>query len=243
MTGLIHTDPLPYCSGCGHSRLHHLLAEVLASLGYTSERLWGVHGGGCSQLIGDSLAFPWSAAPPGLALAMATGIKHAAPDKLVLTYQGDGDLAGRGLDALMHAALRGENLTVLCLNNLVMAGSGGQMSATTVTGQVTRTSRLGRSSTQAGKPLRLTELVARLPNVAFAQRVSLHSFEHIERARTALKDAFLYQENGQGLSFVEVMGPCPPYWGLTPLEARDKLGNELLRTHPPGIYKRVTMIR
>lgn len=234
---------LPYCSGCGHSRLHHLLAEVFSHLGYSAERLWGVHGGGCSQVIGELLHFPWSAAPPGLALPMATGIKHACPDKLVLTYQGDGDLGGRGLDGLLQAALRGENLTVICLNNLVMAGSGGQMSPTSVTGQVTRTTRLGRSSTLAGKPLRLTELVARLPNVAFAQRVSLHSPEHIDRARTALKDAFLYQENGQGLAFVEVMGACPPYWGVTPLEAREKLGHELLRTHPPGIYKRVTMIR
>jgi 2-oxoglutarate ferredoxin oxidoreductase subunit beta len=230
-----------YCAGCSHSHLQGLLRELFQERGL-SERLMGVVGAGCSQDLGQYFDFPVIKAPPGLAPAVAAGIKRTTPDRLVFTYQGDGDLGSRGLDALIHAALRGDSITVLCLNNQVMAGSGGQMSITTRTGQVTTSTRLGRSTARAGSPLKLAEMVARLP-VAFSQRVSLHESDFVKRARLALKDAFDYQENGQGLSFVEVLGICPPYWHQSPEEAQQSLKQSLMRHNPAGIFKGVTMIR
>lgn len=230
--------PLAYCPGCTHSQLHGLLAELLDQQDW-AERAIGVCGFGCSSGMQRYFPFPIVQAPPGQAPAVATGIKRSFPEKLVFTYQGDGDLAARGLDVLMHAAARGESITVICNNNLVMAGSGGQMSPTTLTGQITTSTRLGRSATRSGKPVRLAELVAKLPEVAFSQRVALHEPKLVQRAKLALRDAFLYQENGQGLSFVEVLGWCPPYWDCTPVEAREKLQTQILKRFPTGIYQNV----
>jgi 2-oxoglutarate/2-oxoacid ferredoxin oxidoreductase subunit beta len=231
-----------YCSGCSHSHLQGLLAEIFATQTWDG-RLMGVVGAGCSQDLGENFRFPVIQAPPGLAPALAAGIKRTTPDKLVFTYQGDGDLGGRGLDALMHAALRGDSITVLCLNNQVMAGSGGQMSVTSRIGQVTTSTRLGRSTARSGKPLKLAEMVARMPLVAFSQRVSLHEADFVRRAKLALRDAFYYQENGQGLSFVEVLGVCPPFWHQSSEEAKQTLKDALVRQYPAGIFKGVTMIR
>ena len=228
--------PLGYCPGCTHSHLHGLLAELLDSSGW-AERAVGVCGFGCSSGMQRYFRFPIIQAPPGQAPAVATGIKRSFPEKLVFTYQGDGDLAARGLDVLMHAAARGESITVLCLNNLVMAGSGGQMSPTTLTGQVTTSTRLGRSAARSGKPVKLAELVAKMPEVAFSQRVALHDPGMVQRAKLALRDAFLYQENGQGLSFIEVLGWCPPYWDCTATEAREQLKSKVLKRFPLGIYQ------
>ncbi len=232
----------PYCPGCSHSHLQGVLAELFATQAW-EERLTGVFGMGCGQVGAERFAFPLIQAPPGLAPAVASGFKRSSPDRLVFTYQGEGDLGNRGLDTLMHAAIRGEALTVICLNNQVMAGSGGQMSLTTRPGQVTTSTRLGRSTSRAGKPLALAELVARLPGVAFSQRVSLHTPDFVRRARTALREAFHYQENGQGLSFIEVMGMCPPYWHQTPEAARETLSHTLLRQSPAGIFRSTPLLR
>ena len=230
--------PLGYCPGCTHSQLHALLADVLQQQGW-AENVVGVVGVGCASEMQRYMPFKIIQAPPGQAPAVATGIKRSFPDKLVFTYQGDGDLAARGLDVLMHAAARGVSITVLCLNNLVMAGSGGQMSPTTLTGQITTSTRLGRSVARSGKPVRLAELVAKLPEVAFSQRVALHEPAAVQRAGLALRDAFRYQENGQGLSFIEVLGWCPPYWDCTPVQAREQLKNNVLKRFPLGIYQNV----
>lgn len=230
--------PLGYCPGCTHSQLHALLAELLDQQ-HWSERAVGVSGFGCSSEMQRYFSFPVIPAPPGQAPSVATGIKRSHPDKLVFTYQGDGDLGARGLDVLMHAAARGESITVLCLNNLVMAGSGGQMSPTTLTGQVTTSTRLGRSAARSGKPVKLAEMVAKMPEVAFSQRVALHEPQAVARAKLALRDAFSYQENGQGLSFIEVLGWCPPYWDCSAVEARERLKQTVLRRFPLGIYQNV----
>lgn len=230
-----------YCPGCSHSHLQGLLREIFREQGW-EERLTAVVGAGCSQDLGQYFSFPVIAAPPGLAPAVATGIKRCSPDRLVFTYQGEGDLGSRGLESVIHAALRGDSLTVICLNNQIMAGSGGQMSVTTPTGRVTTTTRLGRSAFRAGQPLRLAETLARLP-VAFSQRVSLHAPDFVRRARLALREAFHYQENGQGLSFIEVMGMCPAYWHESPEKARQTLEKSLIRNYPVGIFHSVTMIR
>ena len=225
-----------YCAGCTHSRLHSLLMEVLEQNDW-QDRCLGVAGAGCSAEMQDYFPFQIIPAPPGQAPAVATGVKRSSPERLVFTYQGDGDLAARGFDVLMHMAMRGESITVICLNNFVMAGSGGQMSPTTLTGQTTTSTRLGRSSAHSGKPVKLAETVARFPNVAFSQRVSLHEPSAVQLARLALRDAFLYQENGQGLSFVEVLGWCPPYWDCTAVEARQRLEHSILKHFPTGIFQ------
>lgn len=230
-----------YCPGCSHSHLQGVLREILSQPEW-AERLMAVVGAGCSQDLGKYFGFPVIQAPPGLAPAVATGIKRCSPDRLVFTYQGEGDLGSRGLDHLIHAALRGDSLTVICLNNQIMAGSGGQMSITTPTGRVTTTTRWGRSAFRAGQPLRLAETLARLP-VAFSQRVSLHAPDFVKRARLALREAFHYQENGQGLSFIEVMGICPAYWHESPQQARQTLEKSLIQHYPVGIFRSAPMIR
>ncbi len=225
-----------YCSGCSHSQLHLLLARVLGERP-EGERLLGVSGTGCSEGMGQYFNVPFVSAAAGQAPAVAAGIKRSRADHLVFTYQGDGDLAARGLDTLMSVAARRESITVICLNNLVMAGSGGQMSPTSLTGQVTTSTRLGRSYSRMGKPLKLTETVARMPGVAFAQRVALHKPSAVEQARLALEDAFAFQKNVQGLSFIEVLGWCPPYWDCTPVEARQRLENQVFKVFPLGIFR------
>lgn len=227
-----------YCPGCTHSQLHSMINEVLQNNNWL-ERAIGVAGFGCSSEMQRYFSFPVIQAPPGQAPAVATGIKRSHPDKLVFTYQGDGDLAARGLDVLMHAAARGESISVFCLNNLVMAGAGGQMSPTTLTGQSTTSTRFGRSSADSGKPVKLAEMVSKLPEVAFSQRIALHEPQIIPRARQALKDALLYQDNGQGLSFIEVLGWCPPYWDCSPTQARELLKHKVLKRFPLGIYKNI----
>lgn len=235
-----HSSPgFAYCSGCSHSHIHRLLLEVLTDQGW-AERCLGVSGSGCSAGMAAYFPFQIVSAPAGQAPAVATGLKRAFPDKLVFTYQGDGDLSARGFDVLMHMAMRGESLTVICLNNLVMAGSGGQMSPTTLTGQITTSTRLGRSSARSGRPVKLAETVARMPQVAFSQRVALHTPLAVEQARQALIDALHFQENGQGLGFVEVLGWCPPYWDRSPVEAREYLTQQVLKTFPLGLYKHKT---
>lgn len=236
------TPGFAYCAGCSHSRLHALLIDVLTQEGWL-ERTLGVVGAGCSSLMPLYMPFPVTQAPPGQAPAVATGLKRSLPDRLVLTYQGDGDLAARGFDVLLQAAARGESITVICLNNLVQAGSGGQMSPTTLTGQITTSTRFGRSMSRSGKPLRLAETVAKLPEVAFVQRVSLHDPAAVRRAGLALRDAFKLQENGQGLGFIEVMGWCPPYWDMSPVLAQEKLAEKVLKQFKPGIYKNVGLRR
>lgn len=225
-----------YCPGCTHSHLHALLMEVLEKQQW-HEHAIAVVGAGCSSIMGDYFPFEVIQAPPGQAPAVATGIKRNAPDRMVFTYQGDGDLSARGFDTLMHMATRGESITVICLNNLVQAGSGGQMSPTTLTGQVTTTTRLGRSSAKAGRPVRLANMVGKMPYVAYSQRVTLHSPRAVQQAKLALRDVFQFQENGQGLGFLEVLGWCPPYWDKTAPEAREHLENTVLKQFPPGIYQ------
>lgn len=228
-----------YCAGCTHSQFHRLLAEVLAQ--FQPQNLHhtpiGVSGTGCSESMGQYFDIPFVSATAGQAPAVAAGLKRTRPERLVFTYQGDGDLAAKGLDVLMSTASRQESITVICLNNLVMAGSGGQMSPTSLTGQVTTSTRLGRSHSRMGAPLKLAETVAHFPGVGFAQRVALHTPQAVEEARTALINAFAFQNSGPGISFIEVLGWCPPYWDCSPVEARERLEKKVLRKFPLGIFR------
>lgn len=226
-----------YCAGCTHSQLHLLLKDVLADMQAQHLRPICVSGTGCSEHMKTYFEIPFVSASAGQAPAVAAGLKRVHPERLVLTYQGDGDLAARGLDVLMSTASRRESITVICLNNLVMAGSGGQMSPTSLTGQITTSTRLGRSHSRMGAPLKLTETVAHFPGVGFAQRVALHTPEAIAHARQALLDLFEFQRTGQGVGFLEVLGWCPPYWDCSPVEARERLEKKVLRKFPLGVFR------
>lgn len=228
-----------YCAGCSHSQLHRVLAAVLHEL---RDNLFtqpiGVSGTGCSEHMGTYFDTPFVMAAAGQAPAVAAGLKRSRPERLVFTYQGDGDLAARGLDVLMSTASRQESITVICLNNLVMAGSGGQMSPTSLTGQITTSTRLGRSHSRMGAPLKLAETVAHFPGVGFAQRVAMHTPEAIENTQKALHNAFAFQQSEQGVSFIEVLGWCPPYWDKSPVAAQKHLEKEVLRQFPLGVFRK-----
>lgn len=226
-----------YCAGCSHSQLHRILAEVLPTLPVSAPPI-GVSGTGCSEQMGQYFDIPFVAAAAGQAPAVAAGLKRSRPERLVFTYQGDGDLAARGLDLLMSTASRQESITVICLNNLVMAGSGGQMSPTSLTGQVTTSTRLGRSQSRMGAPLKLAETVAHFPGVGFAQRVAMHTPEAVENTHQALQTAFAFQQEAQGISFIEVLGWCPPYWDCSPVAAQQRLEKEVFRHFPLGIFRK-----
>jgi 2-oxoglutarate ferredoxin oxidoreductase subunit beta len=225
-----------YCPGCGHGIIHRLVAEVIDELGIR-ERTIGVAPVGCSVFIYDYFNVDFAEAAHGRAPAMATGIKRVQPDKVVFTYQGDGDLAAIGTNEILHAAVRGENITVIFVNNAIYGMTGGQMAPTTLPGQITTSSPEGRDVEMAGWPVRVAELLAPLPGVAYAVRRSVHDPRHIRNAKKALKTAFQAQLAGLGLALVEILSPCPTNWNLKPTEALAWLEAKMLPYFPVGDYK------
>lgn len=179
-------------------------------------------------------------APHGRAPAVATGLKRAIPENVVFTYQGDGDLAAIGTAETVHAATRGENITVIFVNNAIYGMTGGQMAPTSLPGQVTQTTPYGRDVKTAGYPIRVCEMLATLDGVALAQRVTVDSVRHIAEAKKAIKKAFQNQLEGRGYSIVEVLSTCPTNWGLSPVEALDWLRSNMMPYYPLGVYKDVT---
>ena len=176
-------------------------------------------------------------APHGRAPAVATGIKRALPDSVVFTYQGDGDLAAIGTCETVHAAARGENITVIFVNNTIYGMTGGQMAPTTLPGQVTQTTPYGREPEIQGYPVKVCEMLATIDGTALAQRVSVDTPAHIREAKKAIKKAFENQINGKGFSLVEVLSTCPTNWGLTPVDALQRLRDEMIPYFPLGVYK------
>lgn len=225
-----------YCPGCGHGIIHRLVAEAIDELGIR-ERTIGVAPVGCSVFIYNYFNVDFAEAAHGRAPAMATGIKRVQPDKVVFTYQGDGDLAAIGTNEILHAAVRGENITVIFVNNAIYGMTGGQMAPTTLPGQVTTSSPQGRDVEMVGWPLRVAELLAPLPGVAYAVRRSVHDPRHIRNAKKAIKTAFQVQLASMGLSLVEILSPCPTNWNLKPTEALAWLEAKMLPYFPVGDYK------
>ena len=215
---LLIDRPRHYCPGCSHGVLHRLLAEVFGEMGIEREVV-GVSSIGCSALIYQYLDIDFVSAPPGKAPAVATGLSRELPGKIVFTYQGDGDLASAGLSELIHAALRGERLTVLCLNNLTFGMSGGQISPTSLLGQKTTSAPQGKQLKGGGTSLRLVDLLSPMAGVTYLARATLHSPAQVRKAKLLLKRAFSNHLYNGGLSFVELIGLCPTHWGLTPFEA------------------------
>jgi 2-oxoglutarate/2-oxoacid ferredoxin oxidoreductase subunit beta len=228
--------PTHYCPGCTHGIAHRLVAEVLDELG-VRERAIGVASVGCSVFAYNYFDHDWVQAPHGRAPALATGIKRVTPEAVVWTYQGDGDLASIGAAEILHAATRGENLTVVFLNNANYGMTGGQMAPTTLPGQKTTSSPLGRDVEQAGFPIREVELLAQLDGTSYAVRRSLHDPKNIRLAKKALKTAFQVQLQGLGFAVVELLSTCPTNWGLTPTQATAWLEEHMLPYYPLGDFK------
>ncbi len=228
--------PLSYCPGCTHGIIQRLVAEVIEELGIEG-RTVGVAPVGCSVTAYDFYTCDMAQAPHGRAPAVATGLKRARPENIVFTYQGDGDLAAIGTAETVHAATRGENITVIFVNNAIYGMTGGQMAPTTLPGQITQTTPYGRDTKTAGWPVRVCEMLATLNGPAYLERVSAHSVPHIRKAKAAIKKAFQNQIDGKGFSLVEVLSTCPTNWGLTPVEALDWLEKNMIPYYPLGVYK------
>ena len=228
--------PLHYCPGCTHGIIHKLVAESLEELDVGGKTV-GVAPVGCSVMAYDYFACDMVEAPHGRAPAIATGLKRALPDGVIFTYQGDGDLAAIGTAETVHAATRGENITVIFVNNAIYGMTGGQMAPTTLPGQVTQTTPYGRDVTTAGFPVRVCEMLATLSGVAYAERVSVDTVPNIRKAKAAIKKAFETQIAKKGFSIVEVLSTCPTNWGLTPEEALEWLRNNMMPYYPLGVYQ------
>ena len=230
------TKQFHYCPGCTHGIIHRLIAEVMDEL-EIREKTIGVAPVGCSVLAYEYFNCDMHEAAHGRAPAVATGIKRVLPDRVVFTYQGDGDLASIGTAEVVHAAGRAEKITTIFVNNAIYGMTGGQMAPTTLIGQKATTSPYGRSVEAQGYPLKVSEMLATLTGAAYIARVSVHSPQHIRKAKAAIKKAFRYQITGQGFTLVEVLSTCPTNWGLTPIESLKWLVENMLPYYPLGEYK------
>jgi 2-oxoglutarate ferredoxin oxidoreductase subunit beta len=225
-----------YCPGCTHGVAHRLVAEVLDEMGLREHTI-GVAAVGCSVFAYNYFDFDFVQAPHGRAPAMATGIKRVLPDRIVFTYQGDGDLASIGTTEITHAAARGENITVIFINNANYGMTGGQMAPTTLPGQKTSTSTSGRDVETQGYPIRVSELLATLDGTSYIVRRSLHDPKNIRLAKKAIRTAFEVQARGLGFSMVELLSTCPTNWGLTPQEAAQWLEEKMISFFPLNDFK------
>lgn len=225
-----------YCPGCTHGIAHRLTAEVLEELGIL-ERTIGVASVGCSVFAYNYIACDFVGAAHGRAPAVATGLKRVLPDRIIFTYQGDGDLASIGLGEVLHAAARGEQITVIFINNAIYGMTGGQMAPTSPPGMVTTSSPGGRDPQQTGYPVRVCELVAQMDGAAYAARRSLHNPAEIRRAKKALRTAFECQMNGRGFALVELLSTCPTNWGMTPVDALHWVEERMIPVFPLGEFK------
>lgn len=225
-----------YCPGCTHGIVQRLVAETIGELGVEG-RTVGISPVGCSVTAYDFYNCDMIQAAHGRAPAVATGLKRAIPGNIIFTYQGDGDLASIGMAETIHAATRGEKITIIFINNAIYGMTGGQMAPTSLPGQVTQTSPYGRDVETEGYPIRVCELLSSLDGVALLQRVSADSPKNVRAAKRAIKKAFEYQIEGLGFSLVEVVSTCPTNWGLTPEDSFTWLRENMIPYYPLGIYK------
>jgi 2-oxoglutarate ferredoxin oxidoreductase subunit beta len=225
-----------YCPGCGHGIAHRIIAETLDELG-VREKTIAIAPVGCAAFAYKYFNTDSAAAAHGRAPAMATGIKRILPDHVVFTYQGDGDLAAIGTAEIIHAAMRGENLTTIFINNAIYGMTGGQMAPTTLPGQRTTSSLSGRDVEMTGFPIRMSELLAGIEGTAYIARRSLHNVKEINKAKRAIRVAFQAQLVGLGFSMVELLSPCPTNWRLSPVDAAAWVEQQMLPYFPLGDYK------
>jgi 2-oxoglutarate ferredoxin oxidoreductase subunit beta len=225
-----------FCPGCQHGSIHRLVAEALDEFNIR-ERTIGCASVGCSVFLYGYFNIDVVESPHGRAPAVATGVKRARPENIVFTYQGDGDLAAIGTSEIIHAANRGEQITVIFVNNTTYGMTGGQMAPTTMPGQKTSTSPYGRDIKNDGTPFKMAELLSNLDGVAFSARVAVNSPINVLNAKKLIKTAFRYQVEGKGFSFIEALSTCPTNWGMSSLAANERLGSEMIPYFPLGVYK------
>ena len=225
-----------FCPGCDHGIAIRLIAELIDELELKEKTICATSIG-CSVFLYDFLNIDCIEAPHGRAMAEATGVKRARPNNFVFTYQGDGDLAAIGTAETVHSATRGENITVIFINNTIYGMTGGQMAPTSLPKQVTQTTPYGRDVSYSGYPVRVVEMLSVLDGVALAQRVAVNSVKNVATAKKAIKKAFQNQIDEKGFSIIEVLSTCPTNWGLSPTEALDWLENNMIPYYPLGVYK------
>ena len=228
--------PLHYCPGCTHGIIHRLVAQAIDELGIEG-RCVGIASVGCSVLTYNYFNVDMIQAAHGRAPAVATGVKRADPDNIVFTYQGDGDLAAIGTAETVHSAARGENITVIFVNNAIYGMTGGQMAPTSLPGQVTQTSPYGRDVKTVGYPVRVCELLREVEGAAYLERVAVNDVKNVKNAARAIKKAFRYQMEGKGFSLIEILSTCPTNWGFTPDKALEWLEQNMIPYYPLGVYK------
>ena len=228
---------MSYCPGCSHSLMNKMLCEIIDEFDIQKKTVV-IAPVGCAVLAYDYFDVDMVEVAHGRAPAVATGMKRTNPDKIIFSYQGDGDLAAIGTGEIIHAAHRGEQITVIFINNAVFGMTGGQMAPTTLLGQVTTTTPLGRDAEKQGYPLQVSELLAILPGTIYIERCSLHKPALIRNAKKAVKHAFQLQVDGaKGLSLVELLSPCPTAWRMTPAKAIEWMENEMIKVFPLGRLK------
>lgn len=235
-SSLMTDKTMIYCPGCGHGTTHRLIAEIIEELGIQDKTV-GVAPVGCSVIAYEFIDIDMVQAAHGRAAAVATGLKRVMPDKYVFSYQGDGDLAAIGTAETIHACNRGENITIIFINNGIYGMTGGQMAPTTLPGMVTSTSPFGRDVKVVGPPIKLTELIAQLPGTHFVTRQAVHTPNHVRKAKKAIRAAFENQKLNKGLSFVEIVSNCNSGWKLTPVKATKWLEENMLPFYPLGDIK------
>ncbi len=228
--------PLHYCPGCTHGIIHRLVAEAIDELGVRGRAI-GVAPVGCSVFAYNYFNCDMVQAAHGRAPAVATGVKRSDANNIVFTYQGDGDLAAIGTAETVHSAARGENITVIFVNNAIYGMTGGQMAPTTLPGQVTQTSPYGRDVNTVGYPVKVCELLSQIDGAAYLERVAVNNVKNIKKAKAAIKKAFQNQIEGKGFSLVEVLSTCPTNWGKSPEQALTWLEENMIPYYPLGVYK------
>ncbi len=228
--------PFHYCPGCTHGIIHRIIAEVMCEMGILETAI-GVSPVGCTYNNYEYFACDMVQAAHGRAPAVATGIKRVHPDSPVFTYQGDGDLASIGAAEILHAAARGEKISVFFVNNAIYGMTGGQMAPTTLLNQVTTTSPFGRDSVNQGYPMNVSELLSTLPGAVYIERVALNNFKNIQAAKKAVAKSFRVQQQGLGFSMVEFLSTCPTNWGKEPVESLRWLESDMMPQYPLGVYK------
>ena len=225
-----------YCPGCTHGIIHRLVAEAIDKLDIEGITI-GVAPVGCAVMAYDYFACDMFEAAHGRAPAVATGIKRANPDRIVFTYQGDGDLASIGMAETVHAATRNENITIIFVNNAIYGMTGGQMAPTSLPGQVTQTSPYGRDVKLVGYPIRVCEMLATLDGPEYIERVAVNNVANVRKAGKAIEKAFRNQVEGKGFSLIEVVSACPTNWGMTPQKALQWVDEKMIPYYPLGVYK------
>ena len=228
--------PLHYCPGCTHGIIHRLVAEVIDELGIQGRTI-GVASVGCSVFAYNYFNVDMVQAAHGRAPAVATGVKRSDANNIVFTYQGDGDLAAIGTAETVHSAARGENITVIFVNNAIYGMTGGQMAPTTLPGQVTQTSPYGRDVEKVGYPVKVCEMLSQLDGATYLERVTVTDVKQVRNAKRAIKKAFQNQLDGKGFSLVEVLSTCPSNWGKTPVQSIEWLKENMIPYYPLGVYK------